>query len=1180
MTRFQNPLIAIDTGGTFTDVVASHPDHGHLRFKCPSTPDDPSRAILTAIAHLTDIWGTVDSASLLHDTTVATNAILEMDGARTVFVTNEGFEDLLQIGRQARPDLYALEPKQNPPLVQRAHTIGIAGRLDASGRIVDDLPSLEQWMDTHHALFKDAESIAICLLHSYLNDVHETCIAEALSDKYPEVKITLSSAIAPVPREFERATTTVVNAFVGPLMDRYLGHLQARWSALGGASSEVCVMGSAGTLLTLHDATTAPIHTVLSGPAGGVRGAWEAGRRLGRTQLLTVDMGGTSADVSIVTHHLRPDHAGRVGHHPIRVPILPIETVGAGGGSIAYIDAGGILRVGPHSAGAVPGPACYGRAGPNAQATVTDAHVVLGRLDELLGGRFTLDHAAALDAITRISDAMGTTPIETAGAILTVAEANMARACRRVTMERGIDPRSLTLVGFGGAAGLHACALADALGCADVIIPRASGMLSAEGIHAADHGEFYVRTVLMDDDAWSDAILEDLYTDAVDGLVSPPARATGHTVVLADCRYQGQTYTLPIECTTPMTASGLREAFQDQHARRYGYRLDPSRSIELVTLRVFGQQAPAERTKHVAPFNVVRTHTGPTRIDRYGATVWVPNGWEAAHTNTDDLLLTRAFTATPNRDSGTLALALEVHRLRLAAIAEEMGASLMKSAFSANIKERRDFSCAVFNERGHMLCHAAHIPVHLGSTALSVQATLGALKLTRGQHAIVNDPFSGGTHLPDVTIISPVFIGTASHPSYYVANRAHHADVGGRVPGSLVPLYKNAEGHWALTIDDEGIRIAPRILDDATRTAFANASRLPAERLGDLRAQEAANFVGAQRLTEWLTDTPLAVIQARNEALLDYSEGLMRRLIRSLPDGCFSFVDVLDSDGGSVHGCPIPVEVTIRGDSAVIDFTDAPDQVAGPLNAVRAIAVSAVFYCFRCLAGEAIPANEGLMRPLQIKTRPGSVIDAVAPAAVAAGNVETSQRIVDALFGALAQAAPDRVPAASCGSMNNILFGGLDMRAQPPRPYVHYETIGGGAGAGPSGPGAHGIQTHMTNTLNTPIEAIERLFPVCIEAYCLDEMPSGSDAFFPGGAGIRRRFKFLGPATVTLMTERRTSAPWGLHGAPDGRRGQNRLIRASGQTESLADKATIQVVAGDAIEIITPGGGGYPKRHG
>lgn len=507
------------------------------------------------------------------------------------------------------------------------------------------------------------------------------------------------------------------------------------------------------------------------------------------------------------------------------------------------------------------------------------------------------------------------------------------------------------------------------------------------------------------------------------------------------------------------------------------------------------------------------------------------------------------------------AVEVEVFRHIFASIAEEMGVALMRSAFSPNIKERRDYSCAIFDARGEMVAQAAHIPVHLGSTPMSVRAAIDAFDtIAAGEHVLLNDPYQGGTHLPDITLVSPVH-DASGVVRFYVANRAHHADVGGISPGSL-PLSRH--------IDDEGFRTGPELLSDALIERVAEASRTPDERRGDLLAQVAANTRGIERLREHLDKHPARVTRAAT-ALQDYSERVTRALIAQLPDGSWSYEDVLEDDGHGNRDLSIRCTLEISGDSMRFDLRGSHEQVLGPVNVPRAVTVSAVLYTVRCLVPPKTPGNEGVMRPLEVLTTPGSIVDAVFPAPVAAGNVETSQRITDVVFGALAQVLPERIPAASTGTMNNVLIGGTDPRSGAP--FAYYETIGGGTGAGPGFDGEHGVQTHMTNTLNTPVEALEHAYPFEIEQYAI-RRGSGGRGRHVGGDGVVRAYRFDCPATVTLMTERRRIAPSGRAGGHDGVTGRNVLCRG-GVEQELPAKCTIEVSAGDVVRIETPGGGGF-----
>jgi N-methylhydantoinase B len=538
---------------------------------------------------------------------------------------------------------------------------------------------------------------------------------------------------------------------------------------------------------------------------------------------------------------------------------------------------------------------------------------------------------------------------------------------------------------------------------------------------------------------------------------------------------------------------------------------------------------------------------------------------------------------------------LEVFRHLFAAVAEEMGERLMRSAYSPNIKERRDFSCALFDARGEMLAQAAHIPVHLGSTPMAVRAVIDAFGLDNhlkkvsdtikreekryptpleagagaapiGAVYVLNDPYAGGTHLPDITVVRPLTLPGGDRPAFYLANRAHHADVGGVSPGSL-PISKH--------IDDEGLRITPRVLDDDAIEWIAGASRTPDERRGDLRAQLAALRVGAERLQAMAERYGVDTLARRGDALLGYTERIVRKLVAGLPDGEYAFDDALDDDGFGNTTIAIRCTLRIAGDRARVDFTDSADQVAGPVNAVRAIALSAVNYCFRCLLPADLPSNGGVMRPIDVLTRPGSVVDANYPAPVAGGNVETSQRLVDVVFGALAKVLPERVPAASCGSMNNLTLGGVDPRpGMHQRPFAYYETLAGGVGASHERDGGDALHTHMTNTLNTPIEAFEHAYPARIVRYAVRDN-SGGQGKHQGGDGVVRAYQFDTPVTATLLTERRTSKPYGLAGGEPGEPGLNTLTDAEGRTTELPAKTSVDVRPGQTLTLETPGGGGF-----
>ncbi len=1226
--------VAIDAGGTFTDLCAElRDDHGvstRRWLKVPSTPDDPGRAVLDAIDALRREvgGGPLDVTEIRHGTTVATNALLQGRGAAVVLVTNLGFEDVLALGRQDRPDLYALQPVAPPVLVPRTRIVGVAGRLGPDGATWRPLEALEPWIARHRAVMAQAEVFAVSLLHAWADPRHERAVAEALRAAFPGRSVHLSSEVAPFVREVERTSTVAIDAAVQPAVAAYLRALGAAV-----APTPLWVQTSAGTLVAASEAARRPVLTALSGPAGGVAGCAAVARRLDRAAMLCLDMGGTSTDLAFVAGEPEPATEGRFGPWPLQLPMLAIETVGAGGGSIAVVDDGGALQVGPRSAGARPGPAAYGHAGPDAEPTVTDAHVVLGHLPTQLAGGLALDAAAAAAAIARLAPQLGmpdgaAAVQQAAEAIVALADATMARAARRVLAERGVDPAEVALCAFGGAGGLHACALADALGLAEVIVPADAGVLSAAGIldapAAADAGWSIVATL----DALGDeglrratgevrAAAEARLRDGWGADLQPSVR------IWADLRFAGQTRTLAVGwradadaadlARPPEGVAELAARFLAAHHAAVGFVLDAA--IELVALRAQAQAprgpAPLDGGRDDALVSAGTTRLGPASVDLGTATLWLPAGWRAVATAQGDWIATREAAAQRSdaTDDAVASLAVAVHRQRLEAIAEEMGAVLQRAALSANIKERRDLSTAIFRGDGAMLAHAAHIPVHLGSTPLAVAAALGSGLLAPGVDVMLNDPFQGGTHTPDVTVVSGVYLEGEAAPRYLVACRAHHADVGGLEPGSM-PAPVDAAGRWrALTIDDEGFRCGPTAIDAAAVGAFSAASRTPAERRGDLLAQQAANRAGVALLRRWAQGRPGAIeaMARADAALLAYGERRMRAVLRGLPDGTFEARDVLDSAAAGGRLLPLRAVLTLRDDEVVVDLRDVPDAVDGPANAVRAVSLAAVFYVLRvvggALAGEAaeLPANAGLWAPVTVLTRPGSVLDAQAPAAVAMGNVETSQRLVDLLLRALADAAPGWIPAASAGSMSNVLLGG----GGPGAPWVHYETLGGGGGGGPLGRGADGLHSHMTNTRNTPVEAMELAFPLEIVRYALRSAEVAASAsagpgVVRGGAGVRRAYRLLAPARVTLLGERRIVAPWGLWGAPDGVCGAHGVQRApAGGTrpddlderldapaiagiEAVGGVASVDLGPGDVLVVDTPCGGAWrpPRRPG
>ncbi|HVF32663.1 MAG TPA: hydantoinase B/oxoprolinase family protein [Acidimicrobiales bacterium] len=1109
--------VGVDTGGTFTDVVGAD---GRIA-KVLSDRADPAGAVARGVAELGEPAGW-----LAHGTTVATNAVLERRGGKVALVTTRGFADVVEIDRQARPSLYDPFADRPVPLVPRRRRFEVGGRLGPDGEelealLLADVPRLPD----------DVESVAVCLLHADRSPVHEQAVAAVLRSQGFDV--TCSHEVSPEFREFERTVTTVLNAYLRPPCRRYL-------QGLAEVAASVSVLTSAGGLVPLDDAANRPAALLLSGPAGGVSAGAAAAVAAGFGDAVTFDMGGTSTDVCLVVDG-RPAPASQrsVGGFPVRLPSLDVHTIGAGGGSIARIDAGGALVVGPESAGAEPGPACYGRGGT--APTVTDADLASGRLGEgaSFPGLGRLDRGAAVAALASAG--------VTAEGVIAVIDEAMVQAVRAVTVERGVDPRGLALVAFGGAGPLHACAIASALGMGAVVVPPRAGVLSAVGILGASRQADVVRS-------WSGSgDVEDALVD----LAAVASRWVGGGAVVdvaVDCRYQGQSH----ELTVPDV-----DDFDAEHERRTGY-VRPAAAVEVVALRASARVAPEVDVSELpAVADVVRVGVveGPSVIAEPDCTIWVADGWRAAADDGGSWVLRRSTSDAAERAVSDASVedpaALQVLISQLTGVAEEMGAVLRRAAFSPNIKERADCSAALFTADGELLVQAEHIPVHLGSMPASVRAAIdavGTARLQPGDQVILNDPFAGGTHLNDITLVAPCFVG--GRLVGWAANRAHHADVGGMAPGSIPPE--------ATEIQQEGLRIPPVVLTDDVVAMLCANSRTPVERRGDLDAQLGANAVGVARLA--------AFASAPLHAVLDYGERRMQAALAALPDGTWSWCDALDSSGPGAHQrspVPICVAVKVDGSTVTFDFTGSAAQTSGNVNAVRAVTESCVAFALRSVCDPTIPSNGGAMRPVQVVAHEGSVVAARPPAAVGAGNVEVSQRVADVCFGALAGAVPSRVGAASQGTMNNLIVGGDG--------WVYYETVAGGQGGRPGGQaGMSGVHTGMTNTLNTPVEALERAFPMRVLTYRL-RTGSGGSGSSPGGDGIERDLLMLEDVTVSLITERRVSQPWGLAGGGPGAAGDNWWLPGGDEAraERLLDKCTVRLRAGDVLRMLTPGGGGW-----
>jgi len=1215
-------IFGVDIGGTFTDIVFYQVPQagqtGELRIqKVPGIPADPAQALLRGIA---DLDGSLD-ATVIHGSTVATNALLERRGARAVLVTTEGFADVLEIGRQDRPALYDLQQQRPPVLIPRQRRLELAERLAYTGEVLRS-PTQEDYERLLHQLVAcQPESIAVALLHAYRNPLHERELAERLRAALPQVYLSLASDLLPQFREYERTSTVAVNAYVQPLMARYLENLQAH------LRGPLRVMQSSGGSISAATAAREPVRTVLSGPAGGVIGAFHVAQQAGCTQIITLDMGGTSTDVALCPGGIVETSEAVVAGCPVGVPAVAIHTVGAGGGSLVRLDAGRALTVGPESAGADPGPACYGRGNV---LTVTDANLVLGRIEptSFLGGQFPLQPERSHLLMEELARRLGVSVAEAALGVIRVANASMERAIRTVSLEKGYDPRFFTLLPFGGAGPLHACELAETLRIPRVLIPRYPGVLSALGLLLAPIVRDYVQGVMLDVPAGvvdeEPLLLADQFAaleQRAQAEMLHEVRAPGESARVPvlqrsyDLCYLGQAYELTVARSASGSLAETLAQFHALHEQRFGHS-HAGQAVRIVAVRVkallhpptpvlpvlppadgdastallgeramvFAQGRLTARVYERERLRPGHCVSGPALLVQMDSTVLLPPGWEGCVDAGGNLLATWQEQGRYDVQASEVdPVSLEIFKHLFASAAEEMGVTLGRSAYSPNIKERKDYSCACFDATGRLIAQAAHIPVHLGAMPASVQAAIERFPaFAPGDVIVLNDPYLGGTHLPDITMVSPVFIaddpaGRTGQLFGFVASRAHHADIGGMSPGSM-PMSRE--------LYQEGVIIPPLkvikagVVNEEVLELFYRNVRTPDERRGDMQAQLATARIGERRLQEIIARYGSTVVQAHADALLAYSARLVSDALAQLPTAEARFTDYLDNDGWGAVDLPITVRLAVRNGRMHVDFTGSAAQSVGCLNTVSAVVHSAVLYVVRCLVGEHVPANQGILQPIEIVVPAGSLLNpqksaqgraqSVA-AAVAAGNVETSQRLVDTLFGALAVLARDRVPAASQGTMNNLTFGGYDQSRG--EAFAYYETLGGGMGARPGADGLSGVHVHMSNTRNTPVEALEMSLPVRVRRYALRE-GSGGAGRYRGGDGLCRELLFLEAATVTLLTERRNRAPYGLWGGKAGQPGANSLEHL-GERRSLASKVTLDVGAGDILLIHTPGGGGF-----
>ena len=1203
----------IDRGGTFTDVVARAPDGAiHVEKLLSEAPAYADAAVEAVRRLLARPGGGGEVEAVKMGTTVATNALLERRGEPTVLVITQGHADALAIGWQSRPRLFDLDIRKPAPLA--AFTVEACERVSAQGEVLRALDEARLAADLTAAHAAGARAAAIVFLHAYRFPDHERRAAH-IARAVGFAQVSVSHEVAPLIKLVSRGDTTVVDAYLSPVLARYVERVRSALAATPGAEhARLLFMQSSGGLA--EAGAFRGKDAVLSGPAGGLVALAAAAREAGFAQVIGFDMGGTSTDVSHYAGAFERTEETEVAGVRLRAPMLAVHTVAAGGGSVCRFE-DGRLRVGPHSAGADPGPAAYRRGGP---LTVTDCNVLLGRL---LPDRFPAvfgpagDQPLDTDAVrARFAELAREVEAATGAAqsaealaegFLQVAVENMARAIRRVSTERGHDLADYALMSFGGAGGQHACRVAEALGVRTVLLHPLAGVLSAWGMGLAPLQATRARTVAapLDTAGWREV------GTAVAALEAQARAALAEQGAAADevriearlsVRYAGVDATIVLPLAEPPAA--LAQAFEAEHRARYGF-ATPGRPlvVEAVTVEATaGGAAPgvtsAEAPPDPAPptpagaaqvwFEAARAATpvyaraelspgaafeGAAIVQEVTGAVVVEPGWRARVDAHGTLVLERAglAPARPPLDAAVDPLQLELFASRFMAAAEEMGAALAATASSVNIKERLDFSCAVFDAAGALIANAPHIPVHLGSMGESVKAVMAARAadgrgILAGDAYMHNAPYSGGTHLPDITVITPVFARAAGGDLLcWVAARGHHADVGGLTPGSMPPDSRTIADEGALFDDVLLVDGATGALqEDAVRAILAagpHPARNPDENLADLRAQLAACARGAAALRGLYAAHGRAGVDAYMGHLQDAAEEAVRRRLPSLADGAFRY----QMDDGAVIAVALRVER--KAGRLTVDFTGTSLQRLNNFNAPRAITRAAVLYWLRTLVAADIPLNDGCLRPVDLIVPQGCMLDPHAPGAVVAGNVETSQAITDALYGALL-AAGRGVVAASQGTMNNLTFG--DGARQ------YYETLCGGAGAGPGFAGADAVQTHMTNSRLTDPEVLETRFPVRVERFAIRRGSGGAGAW-RGGDGVERRLVFTAIVTASILSGHRHAPTFGGEGGAPGALGENRVERADGRVDPLAGVDRREMAPGDALVILSPGGGGWGR---
>jgi 5-oxoprolinase (ATP-hydrolysing) len=1188
----------IDRGGTFTDVVGRRPDGSLVAHKLLS--ENPEAYADAAVQSIRDLLGLKKGdaippgrvGAVKMGTTVATNALLERKGDRTLLLITKGFRDALKIGYQARPKIFAKHIIKPDMLYERVAEVDERVRADGTVEREPDLGAVHKELEAAKA--DGIKAVAIVFMHAYRYPEHEKSIA-ALARNMGFAQVSVSHEVSPLIKLVGRGDTTVVDAYLSPILRRYVAQVDKELDSKNSSARLMFMMSSGGlTAAELFQGKDA----ILSGPAGGVVGMAQTGHEAGMDRLIGFDMGGTSTDVSHYDGEYERAFETEVAGVRMRAPMMLIHTVAAGGGSILHFD-GARFRVGPDSAGANPGPKCYRRGGPLA---VTDANVMVGKLipdffPKIFGPHQDqpLDAQAVRHGFNNLAQKVGNkSPEEIADGFIRIAVENMANAIKKISVQRGYDVTRYALNCFGGAGGQHACLVADALGMTKVLIHPFSSLLSAYGMGLASIRATRQQAI---EEPLSEAALKAiaaigarlgaLTRDEVIGQGVPASAVSVH--VRAHIRYSGTD-------TALVVASGalddMKTAFEAAHKARFGF-IDESKQLvlEAVSVEAVGggasfaeRELPQSRDALPTPVRRTKFYTqgrwhdasvytrdqlkpghmimGAAIIIEPHQTIVVEDGWQAELTVKNHLVLSRAVPVQREHAIGTKAdpVMLEIFNNLFMSIAEQMGVSLQNTAYSVNIKERLDFSCAVFAHDGTLVANAPHMPVHLGSMDRSVETIIrdNAGTIAPGDVYAINAPYNGGTHLPDITVCTPVFDDAQKEILFWVASRGHHADVGGISPGSMSPN--------ATTIEQEGVYMDNFKLVDRGRfreaelnavlTGAKYPARNPVQNINDLKAQIAANEKGVQELRKMVVHFTMPVVQAYMQHVQDNAAESVRRVIDRLHDSEFSY----EMDQGMVIKVKITVDKEKR--EATVDFTGTSPQQPTNFNAPEPVTRAAVLYVFRVMVDDDIPMNAGCLRPINIVIPQHSMLTPEYPAAVVAGNVETSQAVTNCLFGAL------QALACAQGTMNNLNFGNAK--------YQYYETICSGSPAGPGFPGTDAVHTHMTNTRLTDPEVLEFRYPVVLEDFHIRK-GSGGRGQWNAGDGIRRTIRFLEKMECTILSGHRRVRPFGMAGGETGQVGENWARRKDGRMERLQGCDDTVIDAGEAIIIQTPTAGGYGK---